>query len=68
MYKEVTPVRLAPPLDAAPDTTCESPEMDLLVGARLGDLRIRRARGQRGGMLHALRGVPRAIRRAAHIG
>lgn len=67
MHKEVTHTRFAPTLDAPP-ADCEPPEMDLRVGARVGDVRIRRSREQRRGMLKALRGVPRAIRRAAHIG
>lgn len=67
MHKEVTPSGFAPTLDESP-AECEPPEMDLRVGARLGDVRIRRSREQRRGVLQALRGVPRAIRRAAHIG
>jgi hypothetical protein len=64
MHKEVTTA----PLAETQDADGELAEAEWRLGARLGDVRIRRTREPRRGVLHALRGVPRAIRRAAHLG
>jgi hypothetical protein len=64
MHKELTTA----PSAVTQDVDGELGEVDLRLGARVGDVRIRRPRAQRRGVLHVLRGVPRAIRRAAHLG